>query len=101
MTTICFRTVRLRRVLLWTLSIATATAPSVSALAQTNAAAMSVRQRVEGTSPEGPESSPPGAPGPAPGQPAAAAAPSAGKLDVRYVSSTATIVVVVRPAQIL
>src|SRR6185312_524931 len=74
MTTILCRARRFQRILCLTLTVAIVTAPSVSVLAQTNAAAMSVRQRFEGTSPEGPEApqpqqQPQGVPGPGPGQP--------------------------------
>jgi hypothetical protein len=79
----------------------------MSALAQTNAAAMAVRQRVEGLQgapgPEGqPSPSPQGAPGPGqgPGQ-TASAEPTAGKIDTRYIAPNASFVVVLRPAQIL
>jgi hypothetical protein len=74
-------------------------------MAQTNAAAMAVRQRVEGMSPEGQETrqsqgQPQGAPGPAPGQ-SVSAELSSGKIDTRYIVPTAAVVVVVRPSQIL
>lgn len=103
MTTILCRAIRFRRILCLTLTVATASASSVSVLAQTNAAAMSVRQRFEGTSPEGPESQQPQGvpgPGPAPGQ-VLPPGPDAGKIDTRYISPTAAAVVIIRPAQIL
>jgi hypothetical protein len=80
-----------------------AAAPSLSAFAQTNAAAMAVRQQVEGLrgvpgSPEGPpgSSQPHGIPG-QPGSPEMAA----GKLDTRFISPAATAVLVIRPSQLL
>ncbi len=64
---------------------------------------MSMRQRFEGTTPEGPESQQPqGVPGPgqAPGQ-VLPSGSDAGKIDTRYISPNAAAVVVIRPAQIL
>ena len=65
---------------------------------------MAVRQRVEGLSPEGRESpqpqQPPGAPGPGPGQ-SVPAELSSGKIDMRYIAPAASVVVVVRPSQLL
>lgn len=101
MTTIDCRFGQFQRILSLTLAVAMANGLSVSALAQTNAAAMAVRQRVEGLSPAGPESpQPPGAPGPIPGQ-VAQAGPAAGKIDTRYISANAAAVIVIRPAQLL
>ena len=85
------------------LALVTAASPALSSLAQSNAAAMAVRKTAEGLSPGGPESSPPQAApaqGPGPGQ-SIPAGSSSGKLDTRYIASTAAVVVVVRPAQIL
>src|SRR4051794_25154216 len=101
MATIVCRIGQFQRVLSLTLAAAIASGPLASALAQTNAAAMAVRQRVEGLSPAGPESpQPPGAPAPTPGQ-VAPAAPAAGKIDTRYISANAAAVIVIRPAQLL
>jgi hypothetical protein len=99
MMTILCRAGRFQRVLCLTLAVAIAAAPLASAMAQTNAAAMAVRQRVEGLSPEGPESrQPQGAPGP--GQ-APSTGSDTGKIDTRYISPNAIAVAVIRPAQIL
>lgn len=93
---------RFRRVLCVVLAGTMATAPSTSLIAQTNAAAMAVRQRVEGldrgpgaappptSSPDAPPQSPPGPP-----------LPAAGKIDTRYISQNSAVVVVLRPSQIL
>jgi hypothetical protein len=98
MTTFLCSAGRSRRVLCLILASMVATGPSV-ALAQTNAAAMSVRQRFEGSSPEGPESQQPqGAPGPGQAIPPGS---EVGKIDLRYVSPTPAAVIVIRPAQIL
>jgi hypothetical protein len=103
MTTTLCRAGRIRRLLCSTLAAAIAAATSATAFAQTNAAAMAVRQRVEGLSPEGAQpQSPPGAPAPgaAPGQ-SAPAEMTSGKIDTRYIASGSAAVIVVRPAQIL
>lgn len=105
MTTILYRAARFQRVVCLTLAVAIVVVPSISVFAQTNAAAMAVRQRVEGLSPEGPEGTQPqqppqGAPGSQPGQSIPAEA-TPGKLDTRYIAPTAAVVVVARPAQIL
>ncbi len=75
----------------------------MSALAQTNAAAMAVRQQVEGLQggqpPQGPESSPPA--NVPPGGPTAPGAPAAGGIDTRFISPNAAVVVAIRPGQIL
>ncbi len=80
-----------------------AAAPSAAAVAQTNAAAMAVRQQVEGfqqpQGPEGPGGIPP-QPVAQPGQPMPAS-PSPGAIDTRYVLSNAAVVIDLRPAQIL
>jgi len=82
-----------------------ASGPCLSVVAQTNAAAMAVRQRVEGIDrgpgPAGPES-PPNVPGP----PGSSQQPSPysqapGKIDTRYISQNAAVVIVLRPAQLL
>ena len=92
-----------QRLLCVILAATTATAPSASVVAQTNAAAMAVRQRVEGLDrgpgPEGPGTAPPQNV-PTPGQ-AVSTEPTAGKIDTRYISPNAAIVVVLRPAQLL
>jgi hypothetical protein len=107
MTTMLHRAGQFNRFLCVTLATVLATAPSISALAQTNAAAMAVRQRVEGLQgapgPEGQATpQPQNAPGPgqAPGQPLSADQ-SAGKVDTRYISPDAGVVVIMRPAQLL
>ena len=90
-----------RRVLCWTLATATATVPSISVMAQTNAAAMSVRQRFEGNSPEAPvPRQPQGVQQSGPG-PSGPNELSSGKIDTRYIASRAAVVVVVRPSQLL
>jgi hypothetical protein len=103
MTPIFCQAGRFRRVLCLTLAVAIS-APSVSAMAQTNAAAMAVRQRVEGLSPEGSESTPAqqpqGPPGPGRG-PSVPAELSSGKIDTRYIGPGAAVVFVVRPSQLL
>lgn len=104
MTTILCRAGQFQRVVCVMLAGAIATAPSVSAFAQTNAAAMAVRKSVEGISPEGPPTSQPqqpqGPPATGPGQ-SAPAEGTPGKLDTRYIAPTAAVVIVVRPSQIL
>jgi hypothetical protein len=101
MTTIIRRIRQIKRLLCLTLATAMVTGPSVSAMAQTNAAAMAVRQRVEGLSPEGPESpQPPGASAAVPGQ-VSPSSSGAGKIDTRYISPNAAAVIVIRPAQLL
>ncbi len=95
----------IRRVLCLALAMTTATAPSLSAWAQTNAAVMAVRQRAEGLQgapgPEGQPTQPPqSSPGPGPGQPISVE-PTAGKIDTRYILPTAAAVVVVRPCRSL
>lgn len=92
----------MQRILCVVLVLAIAPGSTTSVFAQTNAAAMAVRQRAEGLQggPEGgqaPTSSPEGPP---PAQPGFAG-PAAGKLDTRYVSPNAAIVAVLRPSQIL
>src|SRR6478609_6461093 len=100
MTTFSCRAGQFQRVVCLTLALATAAWPSLSAVAQTNAAAMAVRKTAEGLSPGGPESpSPQGAPAPGPGQSVPAGLTS-GKIDTRYIAPAASVVVVVRPAQI-
>src|SRR4051794_9895049 len=100
MTTIVCRVGQFQRVLRFAFAMAIATGSSISALAQTNAAAMAVRQRVEGLQPVGPESPQPQA---APGLPPGQVAPTgpAGKIDTRYISPNAAAVIVIRPAQLL
>ncbi len=93
------RTKPIRHVLSWTLIVSMITGPSVQAWAQTNAAAMSVRTRLEGTTPEGPEPQQPG-PGPS-SPPAMPGESSAGKIDLRYIAPKAAVVAVIRPSQIL
>ncbi len=92
-----------QRLLCVILAATTATAPSALVVAQTNAAAMAVRQRVEGLDrgpgPEGPGTAPPQNV-PTPGQ-AVTTEPTAGKIDTRYVLPNAAVVIDVRPAQIL
>jgi hypothetical protein len=62
---------------------------------------MSVRQRVEGTSPEGPEGQQAqAAPAPGPGQ-SIPVEQSSGKIDTRYIAPAAAVIVVARPSQIL
>src|SRR5689334_5459783 len=98
-----------KRLLCAIFAAAIATLPSAEVIAQTNAAAMAVRQRVEGlqAGPEGqppaaspesphsvsPESPPTSSPGTGPTAP--------GKLDTRYIPSNAAAVIVLRPAQLL
>ena len=92
-----------RRAINVVLVMAMVVGPSVSALAQTNAAAMAVRQRAEAfqnsTGPEGQ----PARNTPEPGQAGPGAPPmtAAGKVDTRYITPTSAAVVVVRPSQIL
>lgn len=65
---------------------------------------MAVRSRLEGTSPEGPEATPPHAPGPGapPGSPPTGPVGSeAGKIDTRYISPNAAAVIIIRPSQLL
>jgi hypothetical protein len=99
----------IQRTLYLILAVSLATLPTASAIAQTNAAAMAVRQRVEGlqAAPEGqPAAASPESPhqvsaeGPVSSSPSAGAAVP-GKLDTRYISSNAAAVIVLRPAQIL
>src|SRR5687768_3111987 len=101
MTATLSRAGRFQRVLCWILTVATAAAPSVSVMAQTNAAAMSVRQRFEGNSPEGPESRQPQGVQPSGLGPSVPSELSSGKIDTRYIAPTAAVVVVVRPSQLL
>jgi hypothetical protein len=84
------------------------TAITIPAAAQTNAAAMAVRQRVEGlqNGPAGPEGQPqptPPGPGPGPGSAPNAYAPGqpGGKLDTRFISPNAAVVIVLRPSQFM
>ncbi len=96
------RTKLIQYLLSWTLIVSMVTGPSVQAWAQTNAAAMSVRTRLEGTTPEGPESPQPGAPAAVPGSsPVIPGESSAGKIDLRYLAPKSAVVAVVRPSQIL
>jgi hypothetical protein len=103
MTSHRFHAGRVRRILCLLLAATMAAAPPASAWAQTNAAAMSVRQRVEGLesapSPEGPGSAPPQTQ-PQPGQ-AISPELTPGKIDTRYVPQNACLVIALRPAQIL
>jgi hypothetical protein len=94
---------RAERFLCLTLAVATALGPALLTQAQTSAAAMAVRQRVEGKLPEGPESSPPQPPGTASSgsAPSVSAEPTSGKLDTKYIAPGAAVVIVVRPSQIL
>lgn len=90
-----------KRILCVILAVAMGLSPSVSAVAQTNAAAMAVRQRVEGLQP-GPEGQP--ATVSPEGQPPVQTTPSmpvAGPVDTRFISPDAAIVLVARPAQLL
>jgi hypothetical protein len=97
-----------QRALCVILSTAFASAPLTLAFAQTNAAAMAVRGRVEGLQ-AGPESPSPGPPtaGPPtqpeypPGEQQHSSTPAAGTLDTTYVSPNASTLIVLRPAQIL
>lgn len=105
MTTPLSRALPVHRVVWLALAFATVIGPSI-AIAQTNAAAMAVRSRLEGASPEGPEGQAPQAqpgPGSAPGQVStgASSSPDGSKLDSRYLSPNAGIIAVVRPSQIL
>ncbi len=86
-----------RSVLCWMLALALSTVPSNSVVAQPNAAAMSIRTRLEAGAPaQGPEPSHlPGVQAQAPGE------TNMGKIDMRYLTSRSAIVAVVRPAQIL
>jgi hypothetical protein len=84
------------------LAILMAMGPSLSVLAQTNAAQQAVRQRVEGlgaggVNPEAPRGEYP----PQPGQPGMPTDPGARKIDTRYISSSAAAVIVLRPKQLL
>src|SRR5262245_22713464 len=97
---------KLHRALCIFLAMLIAVAPTASVVAQTNAAAMAVRQQAEGfrNAPptEGPGSIPPGAPtGPPTAAQSVAAELNAGKLDTRYISPGAAIVIVARPSQLL
>ncbi len=92
-----------RRLLCIVLAFVMASAPSVSVVAQGFGAVQAVRQRVSGLE-QGAES-PPGEAPPVPGgasfeQPASPVA-MAGKLDTRYVPSTASALIVIRPARIV
>jgi hypothetical protein len=90
------------RLLCITLAGLMATAPSVQVVAQ-NGAAMAVRGRAEGlqspTGPEGPGSTPPQTSPGAPNSSSGTLAP--GKIDTRYITPNAAVVVVLRPAQLL
>lgn len=100
------RSVRARwmhRLLCPLLAFAVAAAPSVWAMAQSNAAAMAVRQRVQGLEggPGAPaQESPPQREAPAPGA-TLPGQPAPGMIDTRFISPNAAIVVVLRPAQIM
>src|SRR5262245_61176028 len=99
----------IKRILCSIFAATLATLTTSGAHAQTNAAAMALRQRVEGlqAGPEGqppaasPESPHPVSPEGPPSSSPTAGAPGAGKLDTRYISSNAAAVLVLRPAQIL
>src|SRR5438874_8078475 len=99
MTTSLNRAGRFHRFLCVILAAAITTAPTASAVAQSNAAAMAVRRQVEGLQgapgpggpgPEGPQGPPSQGPppGPGPGQPPPAE-PATGKIDTRYISANA------------
>jgi hypothetical protein len=103
MTTSLLRTGSTQRILCLILAVSMAAAPSASAVAQTNAAAMAVRQQVEGfqrpQGQEGPGRIPP-QPASGPGQPVPSE-PTTGAIDTRYLLPNAAVVIDLRPARIL
>jgi type II secretory pathway pseudopilin PulG len=92
-----------RQILCLILAVSLATGPSTAALAQTDAAAQAVRQRVQGLDSRGerepaPVAPPPRAERPTENQPTDA---SIEKTDTTYVASDAVAIAVIRPAQLL
>jgi hypothetical protein len=92
-----------RRLLCIVLIFVMATAPSVSVVAQGFGAVQAVRQRVSGLEggPEAPPGESPPAPGPSSSEQPISPGAMAGKLDTRYVPSTASALLVIRPAQMI
>lgn len=87
---------RIRLVFCIFMTLLTAFMPAVSAMAQGYGAIQAVRQRVEGLN-GGPDASGPGASGPGGAVPGANGA----KLDTSYVSPNASVLLVIRPAQLM
>jgi hypothetical protein len=86
------------------LTIWLVSAPTASVFAQTFGAVQAVRERASGfeNNPEARSEVPPAGPySPVPGEQPFPAGTTAGKLDTTYVPSTASLLLVIRPAQIL
>jgi hypothetical protein len=98
-----FRFGLLRKILCIVMALVMASAPSVTAVAQGYGAIQAVRQRVSGLE-QAPGSQPPDAHGSPEGVPTGPPTSSelvSGKLDTTYVSPTAAVIAVLRPAQLI
>src|SRR6188472_719799 len=98
-----FRSGLLRKILCIVIALVMASAPSVTAVAQGYGAIQAVRQRVSGLE-QAPGSQGPDAHASPEGTPATPPTSSelvSGKLDTTYVSPTAAVIAVLRPAQLI